>query len=307
VSDQERSATEKGPAFFFLRSFFSSKDETMAAFQPNQLLDTALRQLATELGISAAQGRQRTDIERDLHQQHPNLVLLSVPILVSPGANRGGRWAAISATVAGVTAIITLFIAIANWQSTAASQAMVTQTREDKEEDKKTSWQAAKVFEIVDDGGKDAVDYKGMTFDDIMTKYTSASVKPEEKVKLGVEEFSPFRLRKILIGLQEAQLVYRTWDNKYIAQKTSVNTKEDAQRVEASQKVIREILRTLRESPGVKADELEKRVKTKVGEVVPYLKDDDYLFSLFQLASQNLISVDTERRVWTPLHSPEKR
>jgi hypothetical protein len=292
----------------FLRAFFSRRDDQMAVFQPNQLLDAALRQRATELGIPAEPGRSRADIEHDLQQQHTNVILLSAPISVAPGAGRRGQSAAtISAIGAFFTALITAVIAIANWQSASASRAVVTQTAEDREEEKKVSWQAAKVYEVVDDGGKDAADYKGMTFDEIMTKYKSASVEPEEKVKLDVAEFSPFRLRKILTSLQETQLVFRTWENKYIAQRTSVNTREDAQRVEATNKVVREILRTLKESPGVKAEDLEKGVKTRVRDNVPFLKEDDYLFAIIQFASQGLISVDTERKVWTPLHHPEKR
>jgi hypothetical protein len=57
----------------------------MAVFQPNQLLEAALRQLATELGIPAGPGRKRPEIENDIQQQQPNVVLLSVPISVAPG------------------------------------------------------------------------------------------------------------------------------------------------------------------------------------------------------------------------------
>jgi hypothetical protein len=206
-----------------------------------------------------------------------------------------------------LTALFTVIIAIANWLSADASRAVITQTANDREEDKKTSWQAAKVYEIVEDGGKDTANYKGMSLDEIMTKYKSASVDAEEKVKLGAEEFTHFRLRKILTGLQETQLVFRTWDNKYITQRTSVNTREDAQRVEATQKVMREILRTVTDNPGIKAEELEKRVVARAKEILPFLKEEDYLFTLAQLASQGLLSIDTERKVWTPLHAQVKK
>ena len=278
----------------------------MAVFQPDDLLEAALRKLAIELGVPEM-GRTKTQIVQDIQREHPNVSLLSVPIVAAPPTTAHAKrdWVGTVAVIAtALTALFTVMIAWANLKSADASQTIVMQTAGDKEDDKKTSWQTHKVYEIIDDAGREGQDFKGLSFDQIMTHYRSAAQDPEMAVKIGKEEIKPFSLRKILTELQGSQLIYKTWDNNYIAQRASVNTRADNTRMQMANKTVFEILKVLKEKSGkITYAGLESEITRQV----KGLSDEDFLFAMNQMASQSLITIDDNRFVWSALHPPPKK
>jgi hypothetical protein len=277
----------------------------VATFRPDDLKEPALRILATELGVAVA-GKSRADIEKEIQQSHPSAALLSVPIVASPTA--AGNRLGVAGFLTMATAVITAAIAYANWksaiasqESAAASQAIVAQTVADKEEEKRSNWQGVKVYEIIDDATKAGDDFAGISFDDIMIRYRSAAQEPEVAIKIGKDELKPFHLRKILSGLRETQIVYRTVDNKYISQRATMNTKTEAITSQITNKVAVAVLKILKDRSGkMTADDLEREVKRQFKN----LTDDDYLLAIYQLAGKKTIIIDDQRRVWGFLSPP---
>jgi hypothetical protein len=277
----------------------------MATFQPDDLKDIPLRKLAAELGVPVAD-RLRPDVQQDIEQKHPNVLLISsvlysAPVPPAPQSRSRDTWGIVALAATALTAIFTFFAALASWRSANAANAVVAQTFADKEDDKKRSWQTHKVYEIIDDAGKEAPDFKGLSFEAIMTNYRSAAQEPEVAIKIGKDELSPFYLRKILTELQSSQLIYKTWENQYIAQRIGTNTRADNLRTQTIGKAVLEILRTLKDKSGqLTYQDLEKEIKRQF----KGLADDDYLFAMYQLAAQNMITIDDKQRVWASLHPP---
>src|SRR5262249_47192989 len=116
----------------------------------------------------------------------------------------------------GATGLLTVIIAIANWRSAVASRDIVTQTKEDKDTDKLDALISNKVLEIVDESrydqkGNPIPDYKGMTFNEILTKYKSIAADSG----IPREELEPFALKKTLYGLQSLGTIHRTIDDRF--------------------------------------------------------------------------------------------
>ena len=276
---------------------------------------------ATELVILtvdpiSGQSRGRTDIEQQIQQNHPNVMLMSSVLHhapISTGNKRSfAEWVALC--IPGVAVIIAMFSALASWGSAEAgkksseiAQQTAAQAAEDREKGKRESWQAAKVYEIIDESNKDSKDFKGLTFTEILTKYRSAALEPEVAVKIGKEEIQPYSLRRILVRLQESGLIGRTFDGNYVAQRSTMNTKEDILRSQAGTRMSFEIVKLLRKhGRAVTEEELARLLKEQFAELKMPWNNDDFLATIINLSSSNTIGIDGKGAIILSLKLPPK-
>lgn len=286
----------------------------MATFQPDELLDAALRKLATELGVPADAGRNRAEIEQDIQQHHPHTLLLSSIVHSSPLPNNRARdwanWVAIGLTA--LTAIFTAYIAYANSDSAKTARdslkSEIEKTREarekqnaDTEEAKKQLWQLVVLFKIIDEGY--ITNPMGMTLSDIRSKYqTEAASAPHD---LKINDKDELAIRRLLLELLKTHLVYLTTDFRYGVVHATYAQLQDPCKGKIAEEVRSYIVNLLtKESEAGKYNILE--LSQKAMEAVKGATVVEANCVIVNLVSRKEIIVGPNYKFWSAANAPKK-
>lgn len=211
------------------------------------------------------------------------------------------------------TAIYTQSIANANVEAAKTSsglyEAELVKMREasekeiaEKRGEKKSSWQHTIVYKIIEDGMK--TKWNGMTLDEIKGKYREEAVAVKE-VDLTKDDLDELTIRKIVIGLIETSLVYTTVEDRYVVQKSTVNSKEDLRRGLTNNQVAYAVLNILaRDSDAGKhtVAELGQIIMEKIKTTTP----EEYNTIMAELAALHYVIIE-DKKVWSAANPPKKK
>ncbi len=100
----------------------------------------------------------------------------------------------------------------------------VKKSSEEAEKESLRKWQKTILFAVIEEGTKNKS--PGMTLDEIRTKYLveASAVKEPDIPK---SELTPLALRRLLLDLLSGGLIYQTFEDKYVIQRTAVNMQAD--------------------------------------------------------------------------------
>jgi hypothetical protein len=268
----------------------------MIAFRLDDFKEQPLREAGMQLGIPDAATMAKEDLVREIRAKvSPNSAVVFVPMTASEVKPLGRL-----ATILSIAAmLISLGTGAATWLGVIAA---LNKTAAEREEKLKESWQASKVYDILERGTSDKEKWGGLTFEEVKAKY-SEEVTAEQDVRLGKDDLQPKVLKRILIGMIETGLVSRTIDDRYIIQRYGVNTKESVLQAANGPATSRLILRLL-------ATEAGKYTVDKLGtKLATNFKTDaeEYYATINSLKVTGLIVIDSDDRVWSAVSPPKKR
>jgi hypothetical protein len=300
-------------------------------FHLDDVNDTPIKNAAITLGIPNAAGKSKAELIKEIREKVSTtgaLVLTPVMPLAPPpppAAKPGSvvtfwAWLAsiaglLSAMGALVTAGLTYMIAQANKDSAIASSQSAQVSRDlyhtelekmrqtsekeiaDKEDELLATWRRVMVYKILQDSSKSDNEWNGLTLEEIRRRY-AVEVASKKHPRLGSEELDELAIRRHLLALMEAQLVLATIEDRYVTQKSSVNSKEEIRRGFSNKQVAYAILQVLARDTDA-GQHTVPELGQLVMEKIKNCTIEEYNAVINELVALKYVRIDEMKKVWS--------
>lgn len=264
----------------------------MFAFGVVDLQTDGLKKWAAELQIPDFSTMTRAQLEAAIRNvtQQPNPALLAALTGTSKKERHLFIATMIASIAAGISALLTLFIAVANWRSASVSNNMYqTQIKADAEyilQNKKNTI----LYEIIEKGV--AKEKAGLTFEDIRSKYFEEMVS--RKLDAAEKSIESDLIQHALYSMIEVGIIHHTTDNRYYPKKVTLYTQSLL-----SMKIV---------------DKLSTNravfTPTELGQVITNdgtIKQQEFNLAINQLVSAGTVKLNSKGKLYAVAYPPEEK
>ena len=273
----------------------------MIAFQLSDINEGPLREAAVQLSIANASTMSKADLIAAIKQKaSPNQALAFAPMTQNSQTDASTTqdnktWRTPAVIIATVSLLIAIISSIATWWGTTNT---VNKFYRDYEDDKKRSWQAVRVYEIICRNTNTHEKWTGLTIDEIRSLYAADAVSTTS-VTLSKNDLTVEALERVLYDLTKEAFVARTYEDKYVAARIRPLAKDCATRptTEVVEHAVFQILRT--ESGKYTVEKLAEKTKNETK-----LSSEDVYASLNCMIANQKVLLDANRLVCAASDKP---